>query len=572
MKTFNVLEYGVTGKRADDARPGIQRAVDACAEAGGGMVYLPPGEYTSGMIRLQSHVRFHVEAGATLYASKNRADYDGERDERIALLYAEDAQNVTLEGRGTVNGQAEYEWRLPDDRDPLNRENLDEFVKSGKQPLRAFPRRNNWGRLVLLLRCIDVRIEGLSFMRAPAGAICACACGRLAIDGAYIRSSLKEAVAAGGIDADGCGDVRVSNCTIETGDDALSLSSSSQWGPALPCENVTVTNCRLSSASSAVSIGGRNSNRVRGALIDNCVITDSNRGIAITTFDGGAVSDLIVSNCIIDCRRFDWFWPGDGDPLHVMSRQRRGAPGAEPGRVEPPAGAIRNVQLRNIIAHGKSRCLLQGHPEQWLSGVHMDGVQLFLSVDPKADYNKEGSGFTIRHARDIELHNVAAILEGPGSPKWRSPLSFEDAEDVLVEGFRGRLVPDSMEPAISLKNVTGAVIRNSRVDPENATLLLAGVGTKDVIVGTGVMPPANAVEQEAGTLRPLQMEGPHGRAPVKTASAAPRRAGKPGGKPAARKPAARKTAAPPPARKAARKKAKPARAARTASGTPKKKR
>jgi hypothetical protein len=558
MKTFNVLEYGVTGQRADDARPGIQRAVDACAEAGGGMVYLPPGEYTSGMIHLRSHIRFHIEAGATLYASKKREDFVGERDERIALLYGEDVQNVTLEGRGTVNGQAEYEWRLPDTEDPLVRENLDELVKSGKQPMRAFPRTNNWGRLVLLLRCIDVRIEGLSFVRSPAGTISACACGRLAIDGAHIRTSLKEGVGAGGIDADGCSDLRVSNCTIETGDDALSFASSSRWGPALPCENITVTNCRLSSASCAITFSDRNSNRVRNVLIDNCVITDSNQGIGVTTFDGGTVSDVIVSNCIIDCRRFDWFWRGDGDPIHVMSRKRSDERNGDSGRMEPPAGAIHNVQLRNIIAHGRSRCLLRGHPDQWLAGLHLDGVRLFLSADPRADYNKEGNGITIRYARDVELHHVTVTMEGPGAPKWKGPLSFEDAEDVLVEGFRGRLVPGSKEPAISLKNVTGAVIRNSRVDPEDAILILAGVGTKDIIVGTGVMPPFNMVEQEAGTLRPLRIEGLPKAAAAKKAAVTPRRA----------KPARVKA----PARKAAPVKAKPGKAARTASKGGKKKR
>src|SRR5215472_4155939 len=45
--TFNVRDYGATGRRSDDARPSIQKAIDACAAAGGGTVYLPPGEYTS---------------------------------------------------------------------------------------------------------------------------------------------------------------------------------------------------------------------------------------------------------------------------------------------------------------------------------------------------------------------------------------------------------------------------------------------------------------------------------------------------------------------------------------------
>jgi polygalacturonase len=82
----------------------------------------------------------------------------------------------------------------------------------------------------------------------------------MVIDGVYIRSSLKEAVWADGIDPDGCKDLRISNCTIETGDDALVFYSMNWFGPALPGENITVTNCRLSSASSAIKFCDGNMN------------------------------------------------------------------------------------------------------------------------------------------------------------------------------------------------------------------------------------------------------------------------------------------------------------------------
>jgi hypothetical protein len=531
MKRFDVVEFGASGKKADNALPAIQKAVDACAEAGGGMVYLPPGEYTSGTIHLRSHVRFHIEAGATLYSSKNRADFDAKEDWRTALFHGEDLQNITLEGRGVVDGQAEYEWRIADLDDRYIKENLDEFLKTGKQPLRAFPRKDCFGRLVLLLRCTDVRIEGLSFVRSPSWTINPYACKRLVIDGVYIRTSLREGVWADGIDPDGCSDVRISNCTIETGDDAIVFYSSSGWGPALPCENITVTNCRLSSASSAIKFCDGNQVCVRNVVIDNCVITDSNRGIAFMTFDGGYVSDVVISNCTIDCRRFDWFWWGDGDPLYFMSRRRYAELHPELGHADPPAGAIRNVSIRNVIAHGRGRCLLRGHPERWLEGIRLDDIRLFLAADPNADYNKEGSGLTIRYARDVALRNVEVTLEDPSTPKWKSPLSFEDTVDVLVEGFRGRIPSGSAEPGIALKNTSGIVIRNSRVEPGSATLLVAGVGTKDVIVGTGVIPTEGGIEREAAAVRVKDA-----RIPARGARITPRKVArqKPAGKAAPR--------------------------------------
>jgi hypothetical protein len=535
MKVFDVRDYGAAGRKAEVATPAIQKAVDACANAGGGMVYVPPGEYTVGMIRLRSHVRFHVEAGATLFSSKSRADFDEKDDNKLAVFFGEDLQNISLEGRGTIDGEADYEWRVQDFDDRYIKENLDEFLKSGKQPLRAFPKKDQYGRLVLLLKCTDVRVEGLSFVRSPSWTMNYYACTRLVIDGVYIRSSLKSGVWADGIDPDGCSDVRISNCTIETGDDALVFYSTPVWGPAKACENITVTNCRFSSASSAIKFCDGNNVAVRNVVIDNCTITDSNRGIAFMTFDGGYISDVVISNCTIDCRRFDWFWWGDGDPFYFMSRRRYSELHPELGKTDAPAGAIRNVLIKDVIAHGKSRCLLRGHPEQWMEGIRFADVRLFLQADPKADYDKEGSGLTFRYARDVQLHNVEVYLQSPAAKKWKSPLAFEEAEDILVDGFRGSLPPGSKEPAIALTKVKGAVIRNSRVDPPSGTLLVAGLGTKDVVVGTGVMPPANEVEREA---RPT---GVASRAPARAAQKRPGAKKPVAGRAAGKRPAAKKS-------------------------------
>src|SRR5438445_826384 len=208
-------------------------------------------------------------------------------------------------------------------------------------------RKTIYPRLVLLIRCKDVRIAGLSFIRSRSWTINPYACERLVIDGVYIYSSLKDAVWADGIDPDGCKDVRIANSTIETGDDAIVFYSSTTWGPALPCENLTVTNCRLSSASSAIKFCDGNSNCIRKVTIDNTVITNSNRRLALMVFDGGYVSDVVLSNLTIECRRHDWFWWGDGDPIHFNIKRRSEVHPQSARPDEPPAGSIRNALTRN---------------------------------------------------------------------------------------------------------------------------------------------------------------------------------------------------------------------------------
>ena len=104
---FNIRDLGATGVKEDLAQEAIQAAVDACAAAGGGTVLVPPGDYTTGTIHLRSHVRLHVEAGATVFSIHDKSRFD-----KDALLYGEDLIGVTIEGRGVFDGEAAYDRRL----------------------------------------------------------------------------------------------------------------------------------------------------------------------------------------------------------------------------------------------------------------------------------------------------------------------------------------------------------------------------------------------------------------------------------------------------------------------------
>jgi hypothetical protein len=459
---FDVKDYGATGRKTDDARAAIQKAIDACATAGGGKVYLPAGEYTAGTIHLRSHVRLYIESGATLYASKDAKTFD-----KGALLYGEDLENITIEGRGTIDGQSEYEWRLDDLDDAYIRENKLLMQALGKPLMRSFPKnfpkQTIYPRMVLLIRCKDVRIAGLSFLHSPSWTINPYACERLVIDGVYIQSSLKEGVWADGIDPDGCKDVRITNSTIETGDDAIVFYSSNIYGPALPCENITVSNCRLSSASSALKFCDGNMNCIRKVTVDNCVITGSNRGIAFMVFDGGYVSDVVLSNLTIECLRHDWFWWGDGDPIHFNIKRRSEINGQAPKENEPPAGSIRNVLIRNVIARGKGSCLINGHPDSWLEGISLENVRLFLSNDPASLLEKAVHAIEFRWAKALKLKDVEVIWDEPGSEKWESALYFQDVQGLELDGFVGRQAKLETEmPAVVLNQVEDAIIRDSK--------------------------------------------------------------------------------------------------------------
>ena len=473
----NVRDHGATGNKRDDARPAFQRAIDVCGQSGGGTVYVPPGEYTSGQLYLRSGVRLYLEAGATLFASLEGRQFDP--PPKSALLIGEDLHDIALEGRGTIDGQASYEWRLNDLTDFYIRPNQLLMEAAGKPLFRPFPsgypKETVNPRLVLLLRCQDVRIAGLKFLRSRSWTINPYACKRLVIDGVYVYSSAKEGVWADGIDPDGCQDVRVCNSTIETGDDAIVLWSSNIWGPALPTENVTVTNCRLSSASSALKFCDGNSNAVRRVTIDNVVIAKSNRGLAFMVFDGGVVEDVMISNVSIETRRFDWFWWGDGDPIHFNIKRRSEVDGTKREN-EPPAGKIRNISISNVIAHGTGTSAINGHPDSWLENIHLDNVRLFVSHDPSAPYENTRTAIALRQARGFSMKDAQIRWGQPLSDTWRSGLTAEDVEDLRFDTLDVQAAPASTAPVVELANANEAILQSLRAK----TIHLAGSGTREV--------------------------------------------------------------------------------------------
>jgi len=495
---YNVTQFGASGAKGETAQAAIQRAVDTCAAAGGGVVYFPPGDYTSGTIHLRSNVRIYLEAGATVYSSKEVADYD-----QRALFFADGAHNISLEGRGTVDGQAAYERRLAGNfRDWYIYPNQKMAEEAGLPLMRAFPTEDSYGHLVLFLRCTDVDIQGLSFLHSPSWTMHLYACERLDIDGVYIYTTQRDGVWADGIDPDGCKDVRISNCTIETGDDALVFYSVNVYGPALPCENITVTNCRLSSASSALKFCDGNQNAIRNVLIDNCVITGSNRGIAFMVFDGGVIENVVLSNLVVETKPYEWFWWGDGDPLHFNLIQRSEIDPNIDKASQPPVGAIRNVTIRDVIARGPGPCKLHGHADSPLEDITIDNLKLTVVEEPNADLRKGGTALTLENARNFRMKDLEVCWEGIQSDLWKSALVVQDSQEIVLDGVRVRQAQDgSADPAIVLKDVAGAWVKDCQARPGTGTFIEvrgeasenirlegndARLAEKDIQIGDGV--------------------------------------------------------------------------------------
>ena len=118
MAIYDVTKYGVLNDGETNNTKAIAKVIELAEENGGGTIYFPAGTYISGSIGLKSNMTLYLESGALILGSEDKNDYpmitkeivEGyTREGCAAMIYAIEAENITVEGRGTIDGRG-YNW------------------------------------------------------------------------------------------------------------------------------------------------------------------------------------------------------------------------------------------------------------------------------------------------------------------------------------------------------------------------------------------------------------------------------------------------------------------------------
>lgn len=307
----------------------INSTIDRLSANGGGTLFFPAGTYLTGSIRLKSNITLELEAGATLKFSENFDDflpYVEVRHEGIMmksfqpLLYAVDAENITIKGEGTLDGQGKAWWTeffrvLIDLRDNGKR-NINKyqsmFEKENDMKSLYAETNEDWhGTLdrrffrppfIHPVRCKNVRIEGVKIVNSPFWTVNPEFCDNVTIKGITIHN--VPSPNTDGINPESCKNVHISDCHISVGDDCITIKSGRDLQArklGVPCENITITNCTMLSGHGGVVIGSEMSGGVKKVTISNCVFDGTDRGIRLksTRGRGGVVEDIRVSNIVM---------------------------------------------------------------------------------------------------------------------------------------------------------------------------------------------------------------------------------------------------------------------------------
>jgi hypothetical protein len=266
------------GARADGLAKdtaALQAAVDSCATDGGGTVVLRRGVFLSGTVRLRSHVTLRIEPGAVLRGSQDDADYPmltppvvntQLADTRHALVYAESATGVRIEGGGTIDGNADIDkWRSMS-------------LPEGQRPMAIF---------TVLSK--DVSIEGITVRDAAVWAVVNMQVEHLVVHGITVDS--PHGPTHDGIDVVDGHDVLIEDNTINAGDDGICLKSGSVKG--LSHVLVRRNHVRGAGVANGLKLGTATVGPMRDIVFeDNRIENAQAAAMAVESVDGGEVSDV----------------------------------------------------------------------------------------------------------------------------------------------------------------------------------------------------------------------------------------------------------------------------------------
>lgn len=461
---FNVTEYGAVADGKTYATEAIQKAIDACAAAGGGRVIIPAGKYLTNALFLKSNVHVEVEAGATLLFTTEfdsvptvEGRWEGlDRKIWASMFTGHNLENVSITGRGTLDGQGQKWWDAFRIVKKMRKEtNLTE--REPENPAGAPLKYSGRPRMINLYDCKHVQISGLTILNSPSWTVHPVRCQDVVIDGLKIWAP-EDSPNTDGIDPDSCKNVRISNCTISVGDDCIVIKSGYRYQEdGVSCENIAVTNCTFYTGHCGVGIGSETSGGVKNVVASNCICDGTDHGLRFKTARGRGRS-------VENVRASNWVMRNVGIPM-IITGFYTGGDIHEKKLVDKYTPVYRNIHLSDIVISGGNKAgVIEGLPEMPAECVSFSNI---VAHHPK-------QGITCANATGLALDNIEC------DPQQGPALVVDSVSDVEITRVTSRK-PNQGVPVIRLENVNNGVVESCMAAEGTGTFLeVKGANNKDL--------------------------------------------------------------------------------------------
>ncbi len=435
---FNVRDFGATGDGNNLDTAAINRAMDACAAAGGGQVRFPPGRYLSGTVHLRSRVVLFLEAGATLVGTTNLAQYQQPTLPAFmpearwgkwhrALVLGENVEDVTIAGQGTIDGNKVYD---PTGEERMRGPHTILFVNCRRFTLRDVSVVDSANYAIFFQVSDQVEVRNVKFTGGW--------------DGVHFRGAPERP----------CRDIQIIGCQFYTGDDSI---AGRYW------DNVVISDCTINSSCNGMRVIGP----VNRLIVHGCLFygpgaqphRSSKRnnmlsGIILQpgAWDAtrGVLDDVLISDVTmykVASPVTTWIMPGNALGRVTVSGLKATGVYRSALSVESWADVpATNVAFRNINVEFDGG----GKAEQARQTVKRPGV------DARA---LPGWGLYARNVEQITLEDCRFSCS---KEDFRPVIAADRVERLNLDGFKFTRVPGVTEPLV-LTNVGKTSFRDTDV-------------------------------------------------------------------------------------------------------------
>lgn len=260
----------------------IQFAIDYIAKEGGGRLVFYVGRYLTGSIHMRSNVSIHLNEGAILVGSLNPFDYD--KNGWTALIFARDAKNFAITGKGVIDGQGrELAFKVVD----VIQKGL---VKDGFR----FDRPEADARAVILyfFNCENVTMRSVTIRNSASWVQIYEQSKDIVLDSLHVDS--KAYWNNDGIDIVDCEKVKITNCFVDSDDDGICIKSHT---PGKRNNDIEIRNNTVRSSANGIKFGTATLGGFSNIRIINNKVFDTYRSaVTLAAVDGGYVENILVDS------------------------------------------------------------------------------------------------------------------------------------------------------------------------------------------------------------------------------------------------------------------------------------
>ena len=315
--SVNITDFGGVGDGLQLNTEAFAKAIKHLASQGGGHLIVPCGVWLTGPIAMKSNIDLHLEQGALVLFSPDKALYQKEGSTRgLSCIYGSKLSNISITGNGILDGNGKY-WR-PVKRSKVSDVEWKDYNEMGGTQtdggqlwfpfglkhfdnITAEPKKEEAIRadLIRFVDCKNMLFKDVTIQNSPRFHLHPIRCNNVIIDGVTVRCPWN-AQNGDGIDLSNCQTCAIVNSTVDVGDDGICMKGGTgdKGLEDGPCKDILIEDNIVYHAHGGFVIGSDVSGGMVNIVVRNCTFSGTDTGLRFKSSvgRGGKTENIFISS------------------------------------------------------------------------------------------------------------------------------------------------------------------------------------------------------------------------------------------------------------------------------------